>query len=39
MAITYPEDAAYGLISDPIVIHQEIKHCDNPFKGKYKRPK
>lgn len=31
IAITYPEDTAYGLISDPIVIHQEIKHCVNPF--------
>ncbi len=31
VAITYPEDSVYGLISDPIVIHQEVHHSDNPF--------
>ena len=31
IAITYPEDERYGLISDPIVIHQEVRACDNPF--------
>ncbi|MBN1141698.1 MAG: hypothetical protein JXB25_07905 [Deltaproteobacteria bacterium] len=24
IAVTYPEDARYGLISDPIVLHQEV---------------
>ncbi len=37
IAITYPEDAAYGLISDPIVIHQEINHSGNPFKNEIER--
>lgn len=31
VAVTYPEDQKYGLISDPIVIHQEIMHVHNPF--------
>lgn len=31
VAVTYPEDEKYGLISDPIVIHQEVKHKQNPF--------
>ncbi|KOS63582.1 hypothetical protein FJQ98_08760 [Lysinibacillus agricola] len=31
IAVTYPEDAKYGLISDPIVIHQEVITSDNPF--------
>lgn len=31
IAVTYPEDEKYGLISDPIVIHQEIKSVRNPF--------
>jgi len=31
IAITYPEDERYSLISDPIVIHQEVNVCDNPF--------
>lgn len=31
IAITYPEDAQYGLISDPIVIHQEVQKAANPF--------
>jgi hypothetical protein len=31
MAITYPEDARFCLISDPIVIHQEVNSFDNPF--------
>lgn len=30
-AITYPEDRKYGLISDPIVIMQEVKNNNNPF--------
>jgi hypothetical protein len=30
-AITYPEDATFGLISDPIVIHQEVNVACNPF--------
>lgn len=31
IAVTYPEDEKYGLISDPIVIHQEVKSGQNPF--------
>lgn len=31
LAVTYPEDAAFGLISDPIVIHQEVPEARNPF--------
>lgn len=31
VAITYPEDAKYSLISDPIVIHQEVNSENNPF--------
>ena len=30
-AVTYPEDEKYGLISDPIVIHQEVAKVKNPF--------
>ncbi len=32
IAVTYPEDAAFGLVSDPIVIHQEVAAPSNPFK-------
>jgi len=31
IAVTYPEDEKYGLISDPIVIIQEVGDDDNPF--------
>ncbi len=31
IAVTYPEDAKYALISDPIVIHQEVTTDQNPF--------
>lgn len=31
VAVTYPEDEKYGLISDPIVIHQEVTLASNPF--------
>ncbi|MEK5108794.1 hypothetical protein MHI57_19150 [Cytobacillus sp. FSL K6-0129] len=31
IAVTYPEDEKYGLISDPIVIHQEVSTIENPF--------
>lgn len=31
VALTYPEDERYGLISDPIVIHQMVIDCGNPF--------
>lgn len=31
MAITYPEDENYGLLSDPIVLHQKVNTSDNPF--------
>lgn len=31
VAVSYPEDAGYGLISDPIVIHQEVAGDQNPF--------
>ncbi len=30
-AVTYPEDDKYGLISDPIVILQEVEGSENPF--------
>ena len=31
IAITYPEDEKFGLISDPIVIHQDVINGENPF--------
>lgn len=31
VAVTYPEDDKYGLISDPIVIIQEVPDDNNPF--------
>lgn len=31
IAVTYPEDEKYGLISGPIVIHQEVAGCGNSF--------
>jgi hypothetical protein len=31
IAVTYPEDDKYGLISDPIFIHQEVASAKNPF--------
>lgn len=31
IAVTYPEDEKYGLISDPIVIIQEVPDDTNPF--------
>lgn len=31
IAVTYPEDNTYGLISDPIVIIQEVLDDKNPF--------
>ncbi|MDU4959977.1 MAG: hypothetical protein E6X17_04835 [Sporomusaceae bacterium] len=31
IAVTYPEDDKYGLISDPIVIIQEVLDAKNPF--------
>jgi hypothetical protein len=31
IAVTYPEDKKYGLISDPIVIIQEVRDDRNPF--------
>lgn len=31
IAVTYPEDMKYGLISDPIVIHQQVNTNKNPF--------
>lgn len=31
IAITYPEDEKFGLISDPIVIHQNVINEENPF--------
>lgn len=33
IAVTYPEDDKYGLISDPIVIIQEVTDGKNPFKA------
>lgn len=34
IAVTYPEDDKYELISDPIVIIQEVTDNENPFKEK-----
>ena len=31
VAVTYPEDEKYGLISDPIVIMQDVSDDKNPF--------
>ncbi|MBC3887532.1 hypothetical protein GH810_04340 [Acetobacterium paludosum] len=31
IAVTYPEDEKYGLISDPIVIIQEVGDDSDPF--------
>ena len=31
VAVTYPEDDKYGLISDPIVVIQEVFDSRNPF--------
>lgn len=31
IAVTYLKDEQYGLISDPIVIHQEVSSSQNPF--------
>ncbi|TRZ40113.1 hypothetical protein CEQ21_04010 [Niallia circulans] len=31
IAVTHPEDEKYGLISDPIVIHQKVEAHENPF--------
>jgi hypothetical protein len=31
IAVTYPEDEKYCLISDPIVIIQEVTDDSNPF--------
>lgn len=31
IAVTYPEDEKYGLISDPIVVLQEVSDTANPF--------
>jgi heme-degrading monooxygenase HmoA len=31
IAITYPEDKRYDLISDPFVIHQEVYTSNSPF--------
>lgn len=33
IAVQYPEDDLYGLISDPIVIIQEVSDGQNPFEG------
>ena len=33
IAVTYSEDAKYDLISDPIVIHQEVNTDQNPFQS------
>lgn len=31
VAVTYEQDDAYGLVSDPIVIHQVVDTAENPF--------
>jgi len=33
IAVTYPEDEKYGLISDPIVLLQEVSDSRDPFQG------
>ena len=33
VAVTYPEDDKYGLISDPIVVIQEVLDSLNPFEN------
>lgn len=31
IAVTYPEDSQYGLLSDPIVLHQEVQSLPKEF--------
>jgi heme-degrading monooxygenase HmoA len=31
IAVTYPDDAKYGLISDPIALHHEVKSVPEDF--------
>lgn len=31
IAVTYPEDSKFGLISDPIVLHHEVQSIPNKF--------
>jgi len=31
IAVTYPEDSKFGLISDPIVLHHEVQSVPNEF--------
>lgn len=31
IAVTYPEDYKYGLISDPIVLHHEVQNVPSGF--------
>ncbi|HBF36133.1 MAG TPA: hypothetical protein DDW50_02305 [Firmicutes bacterium] len=31
IAVTYPKDGQYQLLSDPIVIHQQVATANNPF--------
>jgi hypothetical protein len=31
VAVTYPDDKQYDLISDPIAVHQEVTTTNNPF--------
>lgn len=31
IAVTYPEDSQYGLISDPIVLHHEVEKLPDRF--------
>jgi hypothetical protein len=33
IAVTYPNDDKFDLVSDPIVIHQEIATAKNPFES------
>ena len=33
IAVTYPKDAEFGLISDPLVIMQEVTSAKNPFES------
>lgn len=36
IAVTYPKDEELGLISDPIVIIQEVTSADSPFEDEKK---
>jgi len=37
ISVSYPDDDSYELISDPIVIHQEVNTIESPFKRTFKK--